>query len=325
MGLRWLPRFLIAAIVIALAAEGAARLTVNAAEAPVLRWHDFSSQFKVRQMDELALTEVAGGGLVIIGTSMAQQDLIPELFIDPSGTGATYNAGLNGGVPVVMEPWLIDQVIPRLRPNVVVWGLSPLDLSAVYGNSVKDAYDQAFETRPGVLAATDRWASSFSMLVSARAVLREPTMLFGTEAAARNQQAIEAAAELGVLGERNVFEVELGLERQREVSDRVSPFRLDRDDLAAIARTVFSLRESNIEVFLVELPVPERFVTLMENEEADYQLFRDAVAQLGIQLDVEVLTSGVQLSEDDFVDFTHMTLDAARRFTTDISSQISNR
>ncbi len=299
------------------AAEAGAREAMRRSEVPVLRWHDFSSQLKVEQMASLT----SGVDVVVVGTSMAQQDLVPSLITDESVS--SYNAGLNGGVPVVMEPWLIEQVLPVLSPKTVVWGLSPLDLSATYGDATKNAYDQAFETRQGYLAEADRWVSQYSTLISSRAVLRDPAKIYGDEADATQAKLADAVSALGEFGERTVFDIELGVERQDEVTDRISPFQIDRDDLAAIARTVAALRNQNIEVVFVELPVPERFVSLMPAGDSDRALFSRAVDTLGQELEVEVLKASAAFENEDFVDFTHLSEEAAARFSSDIGTQLA--
>lgn len=323
MTLKRMTLFAVGLVVAISAIEGASRFAIAQDDVPVLRWHDFSSQLKAAQMEDLQTDGSRGADWVIVGTSMAQQDLVPEFLATQLGDVSVYNAGLNGGVPVVMEPWLTSQVVPRLSPSTVVWGLSPLDLSAVYGDATKNAYDQAFETRPGILAEVDRQVSQFSTLVSARAVLREPSKLFGDEADVRVGQAAQAAAEMGVSGERIVFDVELGIDRQDEVSSRVTPYSLDRDDLAAIVRAVQNLKRQGIEVVFVELPVPGRFVSLMPNTEQDLKLFADAVAVLGDELDVVVLKPNETFAEEDFVDFSHLSSDAASRLSSDIGGQLA--
>lgn len=310
---------MVGVLVAVTASEAGARFAVDVAEAPILRWHDFSSQLKVEQMTAMS----DGADVVIVGTSMAQQDLVPAVIASQLDDWSAYNAGLNGGVPVVMEPWLMGQVLPAMQPSLVVWGLSPLDVSAVYGDATKNAYDQAFETRQGLLARADRWVSEYSTLVSSRAVLRDPRKLFGDESIVLQTQASEAAAALGAAGNRIVFDSELGIERQTEVSERVSPFNLDRDDFAAIARTVDNLRSRGVEIVFVELPVPPRFVSLMPNKAQDEQLFREAVAALGSELDVVVLEASEVYGDSNFVDFTHMSSEAAAKFSADIGAQLA--
>ncbi len=311
----WAIRFGVAALAMVVLGELGARVALARSDAPVLRWHDFSTQLKVEQMDERGDVD-----LVVIGTSMAQQDIVPGVLADALAddggpTETIYNAALNGGVPVVMEPWLLDQVVPRLRPDVVVWGLSPLDMSLEYGDATLEAYEDALQTRPGILAEVDRFVSRFSDLVAARAVLRNPDQILGSGRDDNRRRLAEAEAEVGPDGERTNFASATGIGHAQEMARRITPFQLDRDDLAAIARTVDALRRDGIEVVFVELPVPDRFRRLYPGGPEQQQLVTDTIAALGEALDVEVITSIGPTDDSSFVDFTHLGPDAAVDFT----------
>lgn len=313
----WPYRFALSAAAMVVAAEVLSRLLMGMSP-PILRWHDFSSQLKVDQMDHLASADV-----VIAGTSMAQQNLVPEVLSTHLDGATVYNAGLNGGVPVVMEPWLGDQVVPRLRPATVVWALSPLDLSAVYGDGTKRAYDDAPQTRAGWLPSVDRAASRYSAVVSSRSVLRDPGKLFGNDRHIRGRRHDEALATLGPAGERLDFRVETGAARQTEMRGRLQPFRVDRDDLAAVARAVEQLESLGVDVIFVELPVPDRFVSLFPRGIEDLELSRSAIAALGVELDVPVIRPTVELDDTDFVDFTHLGQSGARMLSDDVGRQMA--
>lgn len=316
MGFSWLLRFVVGALAIIVVAEFGARATIALADAPVLRWHDYSSQLKVEQMNATEQAEI-----VVVGTSMAQQDLVPSVLREVLGE-SVYNAGLNGGIPVVTEPWLLDQVLPRLEPETVLWGLSPLDMSAAYGDATKNAYDQALETKSGWLAEVDRFGSHYLTLISSRAALRDPAKLLGADNAAAAE---EARAALGNEGERIDFSVQLGVNRQTEISGRIKPFVIDREDLAAIARTVRELQAQNIGIYFIELPVPQRFVSLYGNGPTDQELNRSAIATLGAELGVTVIRPNAEFGDDEFVDFTHLNKEAAERFSRDIASQVARQ
>ena len=126
-------------------------------------------------MDRRGPTDV-----VFAGTSMAWQGLDPATFtrIDRTGRSA-YNAGLAGGIPGVMEPWLVDEVAPRLEPELLVWGLSTLDLAPAYGEENVAAYQDAPAVASGAMAELDRRAGSVSALVRRRSALRDPAAWWG--------------------------------------------------------------------------------------------------------------------------------------------------
>lgn len=310
---RWYVSAVLGALGVLVASELLARSVLAVSDAPILRWHDYSSQLKIDQLDQLAQVDV-----VIVGTSMAQQDLVPADISRALDGRSVYNAGLNGGVPVVIEPWLLDQVVPRLQPKLVIWGLSGLDLSASYGDATKNAYDEALSTRGGTLAHLDRAASSVSELIAARAVLRDLDALVGDKAKENKQRLSEAEDSLGSDGERTNFGLAIDAGRRSEVERRLTDFALDREDLAAIVRTVSQLEDAGIEVVFVSLPVPERFTVLYPEGQSQHQVVTGAVEALGAELAVPVVAGSIPNGDQDFVDFTHLNEEAAKAFSDDI-------
>ncbi|NNF55492.1 MAG: hypothetical protein HKN03_13750 [Acidimicrobiales bacterium] len=303
-------RFLVAALIVAGVAEGIARVAV-APGSEALRWHDYAVELKIDQMDALG----SDPSLVVVGTSMAQQDLVPSVLSAQLNLVSVYNAGINGGVPVVVEPWLLDQVMDRLNVSTVVWGLSALDISAAYGQATESAYRSALNTKDGASASVERTAASFSALVRNRTILREPSALAGVIANQRLTDRGEAETNMGDRGERIDFRRVVAPSRQAEMRGRITPFVLDRDDLAAIARTVDQLLAAGIAVVLVELPVPPRFTDLYRSGPAEHELVHATVTALGAELDVPVVSVAEDFTNNDFVDFTHLGEAAARRFS----------
>jgi hypothetical protein len=310
-------RFLAGLVVTVLVVEAVARVALAATDPIVLRHHDHTAALKVDQLDDRSDT-----GLVVIGTSMAQQDLDPSIIEAATGL-PSYNAALDGGVPTVMEPWLLGPVLDRVDPEVVVWGLSPLDLSASYGDGVERAYREALDTRPGWLADVERSAGRVSALVSARTVLREPSMFLGDErdrVVAQREAATEALADDG---QRLDFRRALGVDREREVAARLTPFAIDRADLLAVIGTVRELRGRGTRVVLVELPVPDRFVELYPDGPAQHRVVGDTIAALGAELGVPVVSASVAGPDLDFVDFTHLDRPSAESFTRAVAAELT--
>lgn len=327
MSARFLSRWVLAALVVAVLFEGGARLTMAAADPVVLRWHDHTAQLKIEQMEMLGKVDV-----VVIGTSMAQQDLVPaELVAQLADVDSVYNAALNAGVPEVMEPWLLDQVQPRLDPDVVIWGLSALDFSAVYGDAVVQAYERAPATASGFLGELDRGGSELSEMLRNRRALRSPSAIFGPEQDRTVEARDRARAVLGADGERRDFSVVDDDDRRAEVAGRVTPFELDRDDFAAIVRTVSALRERGVVVIFVELPTPRRFRALFPAGPEQQRVVSDALARLSDELDVPLITADTAASspaapgpfrDGEFVDFTHLNAEGAVRFSRQIGDQL---
>ncbi len=310
-------RFVFAGLVVLAVAELTGRTLVAASDAPALRWHDHSAELKIEQMDELDHVST-----VIVGTSMAQQALVPRDL--EAWLGSSYNAGLNGGVPVVAEQWLRDQVTPRIEPDRVLWGLGPLDISATYGNATLNAYERALATKEGVPATAERATAAISSLVRNRTVLRDPSELLGRKATARRNSRADALAATGERGERIEFQTAVTPARAAEVRGRITPFALDRDDLAAIVRSVQQLRTGGVEVILVQLPVPPRFEELYPGGPDQAAMVDSALDALARELDVPLVRTSGSYTNSDFVDYTHLNQAAAARFSIETALAITN-
>jgi len=309
---RRIASFVIGLALVLLLLEFAAR-GVESSGADALRWYDASTQLRVEQMAASDDVEV-----VFAGTSMAWQGLVPAVWTanDTEGRGA-FNVGMAGGVPEVMEPWLLDVVQPELHPDLVVWGLSSLDFSISYGADNVARYRDALETREGALAEIERIAARYSALVRYRNVLRDPSEWGETRGFD------EATSILGVDGERRDFVVDASAERRRQVEARLANFTLDPTDIEAIHRTVVQLRDAGTDVVFVQMPIPERYVELHPGGPDDVAATRQAIVRLGEVLDVEVIDATSGFADLDFVDFTHLNERSAAALTEQVARQIS--
>ena len=307
---------LVIALVVAGSAEAAARLAEDDLPEAV-RWYDAASQRKIDQMDRRGPTDV-----VFAGTSMAWQGLDPATFtrIDRTGRSA-YNAGLAGGIPGVMEPWLVDEVAPRLEPELLVWGLSTLDLAPAYGEENVSAYQDAPAVASGAMAELDRRAGSVSALVRRRSALRDPAAWWGEG----EDDPLFAAADslLGPLGERREFDVLPDGERAQLAATRLREWEPSRADLATIRRTVRELTDQGISVVLTPMPTPPRFVELHPDGAGDLEAFSEALAELAENLEVPMIDVAVGYDDEDFVDYTHLNQAGAERFTRQFTAALN--
>ncbi len=274
-----------------------------------IRWYDATTQLKVEQMDALD-----GADVVFAGTSMAQQGFVPGVFDDVLG-GTSWNAGLAGGTPDVMAPWLLDEVIPRLDPELVVWGLSSFDVAPAYGEQQAAVYSEALETRSGWLANADSIVSERSVLVRNRTVLRSLDALAGVAAEERSAAHTLAQEITAPTGERVEQTVDVSQDRGRIVQARLQRFTPDPSDVALIERTVLDLLDRGVEVVLVELPVPDRFRDAHPNGAADHALVGPALAGIAERSGVRFLRLLDGPTGPDFVDFTHLDAAAAAEFS----------
>lgn len=300
--------FLVGMVLIALLAESTARLVLSDRPGEI-RWYDATTQLKVEQMEELGHAD-----LVVAGTSMAWQAFVPDELRAETGL-VTYNAGLAGGTPEVMQRWLLEEVVPRLEPTTVVWGLSSFDVAPAWGEQQRAIYDDALATRAGWMGDLERWMAERSELVANRTVLRSISDTFGQGADDRAAELDEAARFLGPGGERLDFRVDLGAERREIVEARLVGFAPSAADLATIEATVRALEAGGIEVVLAELPVPDRFVAAHPVGTAGFASVRIALADLAARVGVRFIAATDGFDDADFVDYTHLDQDAAAAFS----------
>ena len=223
---------------------------------------------------------------------------------------------------MVMEPWLLEEVVPRLEPDVIVWGLSSMDLSTSYGADNLERYRDALETRTGRLADIEQATARFSALVRYRTILRQPS-LFGSERTSIENEFEDAAAILGAGGERLDFTIDVSSERAAEVQARLGNYRIDPNDIDAVERTVNALRTSGTKVVFAIMPTPLRYTTLHPEGATDVARGHETVMVLGELLGVPVIRPPWSDStDDDFVDFTHLDAAGAARLTRSLAEAL---
>lgn len=302
---RWIAVVIVVLVVAEVAARGVTSRTTDE-----IRWYDAAAQQRIELLDERGDTV----DVVFAGTSAAWQALVPAEFAAATGRDSI-NVGLAGAIPTVMGPWLTEQVAPRTSPELVVWGLTPLDFAPAYGGPQEDAYATAVETADGWLADLDRSASSVSTLVASRRLLRSPSALFGSAETERRDDLTDAADLTGPDGERIAFDADVteqGVAIQRA---RLADYAIDPRDVEAVADAIATLHAAGTTVVLVEVPVPDRFVDQLPDPQNDVAATRAAIIELGESTDSDVILMGDAFGDTNFVDDIHVDASAAAQTT----------
>jgi hypothetical protein len=272
-------------------AEGGARLLEPALRQPPL-YADDTTAVKVLQMDRLGCADV-----VVAGNSMGRDAFDPTAFTraDPTHRRA-YNASIDAASPALLRRWLIDEVVPRLDPALVVVTLASLDLNrnSAASRGALAAYDAAAMTAPGPVAAAGRALIRASALVRNRQQLRDPLAVAeavrrrGTEPPAPR---LSADGLPGVVGPSGEGESRRLLHYRHDATTRaftrqqlLGGWELDDDQVRALDGLVTELRGRGTDVALVVLPVTRDYIDLHPRGRADAEEFRASVhAGLGVQ------------------------------------------
>jgi hypothetical protein len=138
-------------------------------------------QIKREQLVELG-DAGAPIGVVFLGNSMTDAGVSPTDFLAVSQRyDDVYNAALVGAPVRSQAQWAEEVVLDEVDPDVVVLGLSPLDLVNTDGvlsnrlSVVEQGFDDTLDQlEPGWLSRVDEWSSRASAIVEHRAALRSP-------------------------------------------------------------------------------------------------------------------------------------------------------
>ena len=134
-----LARIALVTLLVLLGAEGAFRLRASALPAPA-DWAIPAIAHKYQQI--LDLERRGGASVVFLGASTVDAGLDPDRFPVKPGDRPAYNAAVRGGTMSVISTWAKHVAIPRLRPDVVVLGLSSRELNE--NDTPRAARERAF-------------------------------------------------------------------------------------------------------------------------------------------------------------------------------------
>jgi hypothetical protein len=284
---------------------------------PRLDWHTAEAQKKVAQMD--ALARRGGANVVFVGSSVVRNGAEPDVLSAALGVSA-YNAGLTAGVPRLMEPWTLDVVIPRLRPKVLVIGVTSFDFSEAKVRSFYEAFRASPAARramgvDSVLDRVDRWLGDHVDLWGYRQTLRRPDAVLDAlrgrplpadpDVDETKDNGRDAAGEFRTFEQRTAGAAGLPVDN----------WSLGTDDPAALGRLIDGAKAQGIAVLLVDMPVTDDYVAKHPHGEADYATYLQALRALAHDAGVPLVELDAMRDHRYFMDEVHMNRAGAETFT----------
>lgn len=268
-------------------------------------WYAPDAQAIVDGMDRLSDAGVASD-LVVAGSSMVQFGLRPShLEEELSSIEAAHNVGIPKGYTTVMRRWILEEIVPRLHPDRVVWGLSSLDFNGGRPTPALAEYEEARAGATGFFGAVDRWLWSVSMTARYRDDLREPRGFLDL----LDSTAAEGEVEVRDLLEPTVWP-DVGQTAHAFAALRTSllfDFHIGEDHAADFEFTIDTLRDAGIEVVVALLPVSQPYVDAHPGGEVGYREFVEWIESETARLGVPFLVYDRSISEEEFLDYNHVT------------------
>lgn len=321
-----------AAAAVVLLAEGGARVLSPYLTEPA-RYGDDATAVKVAQMDARGDTCT---DVVLAGNSMGRDAFDPAAFeaADPAHRRA-YNASLDAASPELLESWVADEAVARLRPATVVLTLASLDVNASgpATRAALEAYEGAEQTRPDLIGRLGVAAGSVSDLIAYRTELRDPAELRsaidrlreGTPAPRPSTAGIDRV--LGADGE--------GLSR-RSLQYRGEPgaklftrqqllagWSLDHDQVDAATALIDDLRAQGIDVVLVVLPVTDDYVAQHPNGVADFATFLAAAEGIAGDTGAPLIDLHDAAPVERFADTHHLNGAGTSWFSAELAARLA--
>jgi hypothetical protein len=314
-------------VVVLLVGEVAARALEDDLP-PVLEWHSAEAEKKVDQMDGFAAQ--GGADVVFFGSSLANAGLVPEVFDDAlGGSVLTYNAGLSAGMPLIVEPWADDVALPRLDPQLVVFGLSSFDFT---DHASVDVFYDAFVSAPageravgqdGFLDHLDRWLDDRSALWRDKAVLRNPMNVVDA-LRGRGPGPDPVLDAMGPLGRTAYRETQQFADRAAAGGPPVGEWAPGHRNPEALERLIDRIHGAGGSVVLVDMPVTDEFVDAHGNGQADYDTYLAMLRDLGQRTGTPVLVHSTMRDHRYFADIVHMNITGATELTTLVANEIED-
>lgn len=322
---RVLRRLAAAAVLVVLLVEVALRAGSSRLPEPVT-WYHPVAQVKVEQMARLA-SEGTVVDVALVGTSQMAQGVDPIRFRDlAAGRPVTYNAAIVAGYPLVNRRFVGEEVVPRLAPRTVVYGVSYLDWSA--GDD--PPYASARATSTTVWGSLDRWASEWSYLVRYRNDLRNPSGWRAVVSGTSHGRVEQARSRLvGEWGSWRAYldgpcaaptDADLQTFARAGGGDAFVP---DAERVDAFWQTVEALRGRGTRVVVAVMPFPDCHFARDPGARGANDGFRRALAEQAAGRRVEVVDVSGEVTRDEwFSDQGHLDRVGAERFTALLAARV---
>jgi hypothetical protein len=272
------------------------------------------------QFDALSIRADDGPvDVVFAGSSMMHRAVDAKSFSERTRT-SSFNASLAASTNTMLGPWLMDVVVPALRPKAVVIGVASRDF-----NDNADGPERTLRVLTGSpgyrirtaddwLTRLDRALSGYSALIRSRRSLRFPTNVL--DAAGRRRppappRSCPRPAEL----ERYRFNPTVARYPRTLLND----YAAGGVQLRALVGTIEALQRQRIDVVLVKLPASREYPDLHPNGTRDIDAFDDALAEVVRRTDVDVWDGSDLTSTKYFRDAIHLNCAGAQRFTSELA------
>lgn len=284
------------------------------------------------------LTRDGGSRIVFIGSSIVATAVSPEVVTGHDSAAVAYNAGINRGVPTVLEHWVLERVVPLLRPTLAVVCMSSLELNdnSRFSQEVNESYYAA----PIHRTRLARWILGLRLLyvalVARRRVLNRigrrsttPSLVDRLDALVprRTFGAYRRWLDMTGTGQSRIYtDVKHRPSPTRDakfVRDIVNDYAAGGTQTAALQRLIEALQSRCVDVTLVFLPHTAEYVGLHPHGMEDVEQARSATALVASERGIPFIDlQGVVLQSTHMADCIHPNGAGSRRLSEALNQRL---
>lgn len=327
---RRVPRVIAGALICLLTAEGAVRLLESRLPDPP-DWFSPPAARLVREMD-VAQSRGLAGGLTVTGSSTAGRGLVPSVLA--RGTSDSLPARSvalgGGGQTTLQERWLLEEVVPRIHPKSVVWGVSSLDFNRGRRLESIGRYNRSRATRSGPLGSADRALARISAIARNRAGLRDPYVMSKVLSGSNERRtlrtrvrddAVTFAFEEPALSPARLARMQR-LEARYARDVQLRNFAVGRAEVKAFRRTLRSLRRSRTRAAVVLMPVTQQYIEAHPHGTRDFDRWVRVVTHAARDEHVPLIDATKAMPASAFRDIEHLKRARSAEFTAKVRDQL---
>ena len=314
--------FVVAMLVVIAGSELAVRAAANHLPEPL---DHFSGQSQT-VVDDMDILQAHGirSWLTFVGTSMVRRDVdaarVEKEFHWPDTS--VHNVALPGAQTTVVERWLLEEVVPRIHPKRVVWGVSTLDFNAGRPDHPIDQYNAARASEHGFFGTLDRWMGHLA-ISEHRDALRDPyqlkAALQGHPKVFLQHRPLKARAtwKLEYASKTPAQLRRMKANHKKTVQGKqLHDFHIGRAEMAAFTDTIDALHRMGIEVVIVVMPVPTDYLPLHPHGAADYYAWKHTITDVTKQHGAPLIDMQRTMPDVAFRDYEHLWPSPARNVFT---------
>ncbi len=310
----------------------ASEVAVRAVESRLPEPRRYISGIAQNFVTEMNLLRARGvtSRVTFIGTSMTQRDIDSNRLETLLGWPDTsiHNVSLPGSQTPVLQRWILQEVVPRIHPKVVVWGISSLEFNSGRTEHSIDAYESSRATESGFFGAADRALERIALSKN-RDALRDPYLLKSAASgkASRFTQARplsnRATWQLTYPKRSPQQLLKFQATHRKYVHDvQLHRFKTGPRELRAFETTIKRLRQLGIHVVVVVMPVPSSYLNAHPNGARDYEQWRNAAVATANGAGADVVDHlDRSMADDQFRDAEHLSTVPARDTFTPLIMQ----